>query len=56
MFKKCKYCKYCYCGDESNVSNMDCRKNKTIKITDLDRIHIFCSGFKPSLLKILLGI
>jgi hypothetical protein len=51
--KKCKYCRYLYCADESDVSGLDCRKNKSLKITELDRVHIFCSGFKFSLLQFL---
>ena len=51
--KKCKWCKYCYCADESDVSGLDCRKNKALKITELDRVHVFCSGYKFSLLKFL---
>ena len=51
--KKCKYCSYSYCGDESDVSSLDCRKNKSLKITELDRVHVFCNGYKFSLLKFL---
>jgi len=51
--KKCKYCRYSYCGDECDVSGMNCRKNKVIKITELDKVHKFCPGYRFSLLKFL---
>ena len=52
--KKCCYlCRFCYCSDESDVSGLDCEKNKVIKITDVDKVHELCEGqFKLSLLKL----
>jgi len=54
--KKCRYCKYCYCGDTSDVSGLDCKINSLIKITEPDKIHCICLGYKFSLLKLLFGI
>lgn len=54
MLRKCKTCKYSYCGDLSDVSGFNCRKFKTFKIINLDIIHPFClDGFKFSFLNIL---
>jgi hypothetical protein len=52
--KKCCYlCRFCYCSDESDVSGLDCEKNKVIKIIDMDKVHELCEGqFKLSLLKL----
>ena len=55
MFKKCRYCKYCYCSDESDVSGLDCRKNVQIKIIELDKV-LDCDNYKFSLLKLILGV
>jgi len=55
MFKTCRYCTYCYCGDESDVSGLDCRKNVQIKIIELDKVSD-CDNYKFSLLKLLLGV
>lgn len=54
--KKCKYCKFCYCRDISDVSGLDCEINPLIKITELDKIHYLCSGYKFSLIKFLFGV
>jgi hypothetical protein len=56
MFKKCRYCKHCYCSDETDVSGMKCRKNVVLKIIELDNVHPFCDNYKFSLLKLLLGV
>jgi len=57
MIKCCRYCRFCYCPDESDVSGLYCNKNKIIKITDSDKIHKFCFGnYRFSLLKFLFGI
>jgi len=53
---KCRYCKYCYCSDSSDVSGLNCRQSPIIKITELDNIHFLCRGFKFSLLKFLFGL
>jgi len=54
--KCCERCRYLYCTDESDVSGLDCEKNKVIKITELDKQHLLCPGFKPSILEILKNI
>lgn len=56
MFKKCRYCRYCYCGDEADVSGLDCRKNKLFRIVETDKVHPYCDNYKFSLLKLLLGV
>lgn len=56
MFKKCRYCKYCYCGDESDVSGFDCAIIRTLKIIDLDKVHEYCDNYKFSFWKLLLGV
>jgi hypothetical protein len=48
------FCKYSYCADESDVSGFDCRKNKTIKLTELDQLHPYCmNNFKLSLWRVI---
>jgi len=56
MFKKCKYCRYLTCTDESDVSGLDCEKVKIFKIIELDNVHPFCDNYKFSLLKLLFGV
>lgn len=54
MLKCCMFCKYSYCADESDVSGFDCRKNKTIKLTELDQLHPYCmNNFKLSLWRVI---
>lgn len=53
MKKCCDLCRYLYCSDESDVSGLDCEKNKVIKITEVDKQHLLCPGFKPSILAII---
>jgi hypothetical protein len=43
MFKSCRFCKFCYCPDLSDVSGLYCFKNKTIRIIDPDKIHDYCN-------------
>jgi hypothetical protein len=54
--KKCRLCRYCRCTDESDVSGLDCEKNKVLRITNTEETHELCPGYKFSLLKLLFGI
>jgi hypothetical protein len=54
--KKCRYCKFLTCTDESDVSGLDCSIVKVFKITDVDRIHCLCRRFEFSLIRFLFGI
>ena len=57
MLKKCcRYCKYCYCGDESDVSGLDCSKNVILRVIELDKVHPFCDNYSFSLLKLIFGV
>lgn len=56
MFKKCRYCKYCYCSDFTDVSSLDCAIIATLKITEPDKVHPFCDNYKFSLLKLIFGV
>ncbi len=49
MIKSCRFCQYCYCADTEDVSGLDCKKHSVLKITDLDKKHLFCPGFKTNI-------
>lgn len=53
MVKKCRYCKYCYSEDSTEVSGFNCLKIKTLRITDLDKVHEFCDNYLFSFWKLL---
>lgn len=56
MYKCCGLCRYCYCGDESDVSGFYCRilENELINIK-----HVYCDKgciyFKFSWLMFIFG-
>lgn len=57
MIKCCRYCKFCYCADESDVSGLSCSIQKWIKIVNPEILHPYCGNFfRFSLLKFLFGI
>jgi len=56
IMKKCRYCRYCYCGDTSDVSGLDCEIITNIKIVDPDKRVEYCKSYKFSLIKFLFGI
>ena len=54
MIKSCRFCRYSYCADETDVSGLSCEKNNIIKIIELEKVHELCFGnYKFSWLKFL---
>ena len=53
MNKCCKFCRYSYCGDETDVSGFNCEKNSVIRIINTDKAHELCPGFNFGLMKLL---